>query len=190
MVFNASLVEDGAIVVGPKPVGGLGVMYDDWKIESIADQVWGTDNSKSSAHHFGAGRVYATEDLATVLRSEGIVPDISVTNTEPDASVLTLHRHSAHNEIYFLSNQQNVAQDLKLSCRVHSIAPEIWHAEDGGVEPVSYESTANGITMTLHLNGYEAIFLMFHRSSLRARVIPEAKNTEIEILTGPMERCV
>ena len=82
------LVSAGAVVAGPKPVGGLGLMDDDRAIQAIADELWGAVPSATSAHRFGKGKVYPSVNLSDVLRSEGVVPDIDVTRPERDTTFI------------------------------------------------------------------------------------------------------
>jgi hypothetical protein len=181
------LVAAGAVVVGQRPAGGLGLMDDDHKVESVAARVWGPVTSGSGLHKFGLGRVYTTDDLATVLRSEHVPPDIDVSRPEPDTNIMTLHRHLPTSDIYFVTNQQDRPEDFKATCRVRGMAPELWHAEDGSIEPVSYQPAKDGVSVSLHLDPFESVFLVFHTSSVPSQFVPKTTTTVLETLSGPWE---
>jgi alpha-L-rhamnosidase len=160
------LVSAGAVVAGPKPVGGA-------------------VPSATSAHNFGKGKVYTSGDLSDVLRAEGVVPDIDVTRPERDTNIMTLHRHLADRDIYFVSNQLDRPEDVTVTCRVYGMAPEIWHATDGRTEAVSYRSSQNGVSIPLHLEPEEAVFVVFHKSATRSRTLPNITTAVLQTLGGP-----
>ena len=179
------LVSAGAVLAGSKPVGGLGVMDGNPAIQAIADELWGTAASGSFPHRFGKGKVYASEDLSDVLRAEGVARDIDVTRPERDTNIMTLHRHSIDRDIYFVSNQLDRPEDVTVTCRVYGMAPEIWHAEDGSSQPVSYLSSENGVSIPLHLDPEESVFVVFHKSSSGSRTVPKVAAAVLETLSGP-----
>ncbi len=182
------LASAGATIVGAKPKGGLGLADDDQKVQAIVAEVWGEGaGGVVTPHRFGAGRVYATTDLASVLRDENIQPDLQVTAADQDSKIMFVHRHTTERDIYFVSNQRNRGEAISIRYRLTGMAPELWHAEDGSVAPVSYSSDAHGVTLSLNMKPYEALFVVFHRSSVRSFRVATPRMTEIQKLTGPWD---
>jgi (4-O-methyl)-D-glucuronate---lignin esterase len=160
------LVASGAVLVGPKTLGGLGIESPDAEVVAIADQLWGTDAGAPEARSFGKGRVYPSADLSAALKREMVVPDVSVSGAA--GALLSVHRHDGDADIYFLSNRQSEAQNLQVAFRVKDKAPDLWHAEDGRVEQISYRLTDEGIRVPLRLEANEAVFVVLRRPAVHA----------------------
>jgi len=180
------LVANGAVLVGVKPVGGLGIKSPDAEIRSIADEIWGKDPGVTTGRAFGKGRVYASTDLAGALASENITPDVSVTGAPPSDKFMSVHRTEAGDDIYFISNRQPSDERVTATFRINGKVPEIWHAEEGRVEPVSYQLTKEGVRVPLNLSADEAVFVVFRRNSVEsAWTAPSIKKQALAQLDGP-----
>lgn len=180
------LVSAGAVIVGAKPTGGLGLASSDDAIRAIADEVWGKNQDPAVGHRFGRGRVYATSELARALDAEGIAPDVIFGNTAADAQPLMLHRRTGEAEIYFLSNQRASALSFAASFRVAGKAPELWRAESGSVERLAYRLTGDRVEVPLSLAPHEAIFVVFRRpAEAQQWAAPEVRSEELATLEGP-----
>lgn len=155
------LVSQGAIVVGPKPVGGLGLHSPDQEVRALADQLWGNQPGRQSGHAFGAGRVYDAVALGDVLAARNIAPGVVVRNADAADAILTLHRRTPRGEIYFISNQSARPQRLDLLFDVKDKLPSLWRAETAEVDAISYASVAGGTSVPLHLAPHEAVFVVF-----------------------------
>lgn len=178
------LVAAGAVVVAPKPVGGIGLADSDAEVRKIADQVWGAGSANGRA--FGKGRVYARADLAPVMAERAIAPDFTYAGTGANSRLLTLHRRSADADIYFISNQQAQAETLEASFRVAGKVPELWRAETGESEPLSYRLDGGRVVTPLKLEPYEAAFVVFRRAAQAPqRTVFTGKTTELRALAGP-----
>ncbi|MGA8939103.1 MAG: glycosyl hydrolase [Acidobacteriaceae bacterium] len=179
------LVAAGGTLVAKKPVGSLGLPNDDVQVEAIADKMWGADTSNRQGHSFGKGRVYGTSDLGKVLASERIQPDVEFTDSQKDSNVMTLHRQTESGDIYFITNQLDRPEQLNMTFRVTGEAPELWRAEDGRQEPVSYTTVSGGIHTFLHLNPYEAVFVVFRKSSMPSRSLPVPHERVLASISAP-----
>src|SRR5438105_7481732 len=180
------LAAAGAVIVGTKPKGGLGIADDDRKIRAIADEVWGSAPSEgSSPRRFGRGRVYATTNLAAALRAERVQPDIDIKAAASDNTTMTVHRHTEQRDIYFVSNRQDRAAAVTVRVRLSGMAPELWRAEDGSVSPISYSSDANGVTVSLDLMPYDAVFVVFQHSPRKSQAVPQEQVADLQTLSGP-----
>jgi len=157
------LVEAGAVLAGAKPKGGLGLSSPDAAVQRVADAIWGADPIDQDGREVGKGRVYATLDQA--LAGQGIAPDIALSGQFTQSSILSLHRRTADADIYFLSNQTAKQERVEATFRVTGKAPELWRAETGENEPISYRQADQRTTVALTLNPKEAFFIVFARPS-------------------------
>ncbi|MCI4592061.1 hypothetical protein MOK15_18395 [Sphingobium sp. BYY-5] len=155
------LVKEGAVVVAHRPIGGLGVLSPDGEVDRIADRLWGSRKRRSA--ETASGRVYPT--IAEALLSRPIVRDVRFKDFETDKNLLWLHRRDGDTDIYFLSNQDEVPKDLWISFRVEGRVPEMWKADTGTTEPLSFRKTPEGIETHVRLNGQESGFVVFRRST-------------------------
>jgi hypothetical protein len=65
-------------------------------------------------------------------------------------------------------------------------APELWRAETGGVEPVSYAIAEGRTTVPLHLEPWGAVFVVFRGATKEtSRSLPEATETLVAAVDGP-----
>lgn len=177
------LVAEGAVVVAPKPVGGLGVHDRDTDILKIAGELWG--EGSADGHRFGKGMVYATAELDRVLTARGIAADVSFSDARAGARLMTLHRRSAEADIYFVSNQQPRVEQVEASFRVSGKVPELWRAESGTRVPVSFRLAGDRMSVPLRLEPHEAVFVVFRREAKDAQWAPPAPRvTPLQSLTG------
>jgi len=165
------LVKAGAIIVGRRPIGGLGLSSPDIEVSSLADAIWKNPG------------VYGAGDLSAALRDLKLPPDVAVEGSD---GVLNVHRHLDDAEVYFVSNVHGAPRDLNITFRVQGRLPEIWHAEDGTVEPVSYMQTQAGTRVSLHLNADETVFVVFGKSASAAQSsVPVRHLSTLDRLDGP-----
>jgi hypothetical protein len=167
----AELVKAGATLVGPRPIGGLGLRSPDVEVSSLATEIWKNP------------RVYGAGDLRAALRDLKLPPDVAVEGSD---GVLSVHRHLDEAEVYFVSNAHGASRDLNITFRVQGRLPEIWHAEDGAVEPVSYTQTAVGTRVSMHLNADESVFVVFGKTAPAAQSsVPVGHLSTLDSLNGP-----
>jgi hypothetical protein len=158
------LVAAGAVLVGKKPLGGLGLQSTDEDVERIALELWG--DGATEGRQSGKGRVYT--NLAAALAAEQVPADVSFDGQGADAELLSLHRRTDDADIYFISNQSNVSQSVHARFRVEGRAPEVWRAESASIEAASYEKLPDGIRVPLSLQPHEAIFVVFRKPTAAA----------------------
>jgi hypothetical protein len=175
------LVADGAVLVGKKTLGGLGLQSSDEDVRRLADELWGSDHAEG--RRVGKGRVYT--NLPAALAAEQVVPDFAFQGQAAGAEVLALHRRLDEADVYFVSNQSNEAQSLRARFRVEDRAPEIWRAETGATEPTSYEKVSGGISAPLALAPHEAVFVVLRRpATTPAWTAPTIERTALASLDG------
>jgi len=80
-----SLVEEGAVVAGPKPLWSPSLSDDQAEFQLIVNQLWKTENSENSV---GKGKIYAGKTVAEVLSSLQVNPDFEYSKPESDTKLL------------------------------------------------------------------------------------------------------
>ena len=104
----ASLVEDGAVILGAPVDGAPGLKEyprSDLEVRSIASKLWnGVGGSARAAGTYGKGRVFNTQDMRLALHQAGIQPDLVFPDSTP---VVWTHRRLGACDIYFVSNQSD-----------------------------------------------------------------------------------
>jgi hypothetical protein len=70
---------------------------------------------------------------ADALAALGVPPDFACTNAQ--SRVMYIHRLVEGADVYFVSSQRPVADEVTCSFRVSGRAPELWHPDIGKIEP-------------------------------------------------------
>ncbi|MGZ8841978.1 MAG: glycosyl hydrolase, partial [Candidatus Aminicenantales bacterium] len=174
------LVSGGAAVAGPKPADSPSLADDQAEFRSLADELWGPG--------IGKGKVFGGLTVAQALASIGASPDIEFTKPREDTALMFVHRALPDGDLYWVVNGNTCPETLEGSFRVTGKEPELWHAETGLVEPVSY-LIANGRTIVpLRLAPDDAVFVVFRRpSTAPARALPDPVETDLTTIGGPWD---
>jgi hypothetical protein len=178
-----SLVEDGAIVVGPRPARSPSLAdmgKGDQEVARIADEVWGDCDGKTVTEHaFGKGRVVWGKPLETVLAEAKLAPDF-----QSDSYVThAIHRRLGSTDVYFVSSSRAIPTDCTCTFRVQGKRPELWHPDSGVIEPAPmWRTVKDGVQVPLSLDPSGSVFVVFRQPSKGADPIvtlewPEAKPT-------------
>lgn len=123
------LVEDGAVILGNKPLDSPSLMDDEndlLQLRSIANALW--DDTASGVKQVGKGRVYWGKTLEEVLQQEKIAKDVIV----PDAmDIHWIHRQTQDADVYFVASKSDSPVDVSLSFRIVNRSPQLWDAFTG-----------------------------------------------------------
>ncbi|CAN5513399.1 hypothetical protein BH10BAC2_BH10BAC2_41450 [soil metagenome] len=86
---------------------------------------------------------------------------------------------------YWVNSRTSDVQDLEATFRLDGKVPELWFAETGKTEPLSY-SIANGVTkVKLHMEPNDAFFIMFKDKATKDVVeLPALKVKELATISG------
>jgi hypothetical protein len=76
-----TLVEQGAVVAGPKPVDTPSLADDVAEFNRLNNQLFGDG---TGMHKFGKGMVLAGGNAASILQAARIAPDLNYSNTDPE----------------------------------------------------------------------------------------------------------
>jgi hypothetical protein len=177
------LVQQGAVLVGRRPLGSPSLADDGAEFQSVAHELFGNDER---ARDFGQGRVFPDGSLTAALGAMSISPDFDYTKPEPDTEVLALHRHLDDGHLYFVTNRLNRTEKLTASFRVAGFAPELWNAVSGEVAPADYRAIDGRTQIPLTLGPYESIFVLFRAPSHEAsREVVKPTTKPLMTLGGP-----
>ncbi len=169
-IYN--MVNEGLTIVGPAPTRSPSLQNygpADEKVRELAGKIW------NGSGRCGKGRVYPDgTELKKVLDELGIGKDFSY---EGDAKLEFIHRNIGKDgEIYFVSNQEDKAVDLRLSFR----APASFKAERWN--PVTGDVLGIDLTEKIHLDKLESVFIVFRKDAAPARKY--ASSTRVEPSAG------
>jgi hypothetical protein len=173
------LVEAGAMVIGNRPTGSPSLADKAAEFTAVADALWGTSGG------VGKGKVFPTNDVNQVLTSLGVARDFDYEPTGSGTDVMFIHRHLSDGEIYFLSNKTERQQTIKGIFRVSGKRPELWHADTGLIEPVSYRIENGRTALPLRLEAHESVFVVFRQpASDEAMTVPTRRESTLATLDG------
>jgi hypothetical protein len=181
------LVEQGAVIAGPRPqrmLGQRGGMVAEAKFQHLADEMWGADRTaKNSERRIGRGRVLTSATPEQVLHSLGCEPDVRI---ESGSGVVWTHRRTTKDDLYFLTNQGAAATIAEISFR--AVAPEVefWDPDTGEIERCSHVAVEAGRTrVRLALDAFGSCFVVFRVSPTEGRAKPtEAETLDRQEITG------
>ena len=178
------LVEGGAIVAGPKPTDDPSLADDQAEFAKLGSELFGDG---TGTHKVGKGTVYAGQKLSDVFSALGLKPDFDYTKKEGD-DVQFAHRKLSNGDIYFVDNRTTHDVSLDASFRLAGKAPELWYAETGTTEPVSYKIADGRTTVPLQLEPWGTVFVVFRKpASKTSLTLPPVTKTELAAVSGPWE---
>jgi alpha-L-rhamnosidase len=157
----AQLVEAGATVVGAPPVSSPALNDNAAAFAALAGRMW----SASQIANFGKGRVIASRDIEAAMGMLGIQPDFHYSKPASDTEVLFVHRRLSDGDVYFVNNRGNRAESVEARFRMTGRRPEIWRADTGAIEPVSYRIEAGVTVVPLELAAEDSLFVMFREAA-------------------------
>jgi hypothetical protein len=181
----ARLVEDGGVVAGPMPTDDPSLADDQAEFLSLRSTLFGNGTGE---HRVGRGTVYSGRNLGDVFGALGLKPDFGHTKPEGDTRILFVHRRLADGDVYFVDNRRDRDETVDATFRVTGKAPELWHAETGTSEPVSYAFVDGGTKVPLHLEPWGTVFVVFRKAAAQPSFsLPATVETPIATLEGPWD---
>ncbi|WP_231567941.1 glycosyl hydrolase [Sphingobium herbicidovorans] len=175
------LVRAGATLVGHAPVASLGLAADPAEFDRLVKQMWAGGEQTA----LGLGRVIASRQPETVLASMGVLPDFDYEKVDPDSELLFRHRSLDDGEVYFVSNRLGPSQNINATFRVAGKAAEIWRADTGTIEPVSYRIDGSRTVVPLNMGSQESFFVVFRKpAAVAQQTIAIPSLTPVHTLNG------
>jgi len=177
------LVEDGAVVAGPKPTDDPSQADDQSEFEKLSSELFGDG---SGEHKVGKGTVYAGQKLSDVFTALNVKPDFDYSKHGDESKVEFAHRKLTNGEIYFVDNRSDHDNTMDATFRVAGKEPELWHAETGTTEPVSFTVADGRTTVPLHLEPWGTAFVVFRKATTAtSQAIPEPSEMKVTAIDGP-----
>ncbi len=177
------LVNEGAVVTGPKPLNSPSLTDDENEFKSIADELWGAG---AGVNTVGKGKVYSGKTIAEVLADMKILPDFTYTKPSEDTKVMYVHRKLGNTDIYWVNNRKPRYENIEATFRVTGKAPEIWNPQTGDIKDASYTINDENTTIPLNLKPNDAVFIVFRKDAeASSKDIPVPKETKIADIQGP-----
>jgi hypothetical protein len=172
----AELVNAGAVVAGERPLETPSLADDPQEFSRLVAALWGSTAGK---HEYGKGAVFSGQGLDVVLSAAGVAPDFRV-EAQSGTDLRFVHRSLPAGEIYFVDNHQNQAVQSVISFRVAGKVPELWHADSGATEAVSYRMSSGTTQVPLTLDAHETVFVVFRKPTTNAeRTTPASTQTPL-----------
>ena len=178
----SDLVQEGAVVTGPRPVTSPSLSDDETEFSSIVDKMW---PAQPGTKAYGKGKVYTGKDLEQVLADQKIIPDFIYSGSHPDSRTLFVHRRMKNADIYWINNRLNDTDTITAEFRIDGMRPEIWDPVTCDIRPASF-TRENGITkVPVVLGPADALFVVFReKTSSTSAVVPVPVERQLAVLTG------
>ena len=179
------LVNDGATVVGPRPVNSPSLSdfpRCDAEVRQLAEELWGKcDGSSIKENRVGDGRVIWGEPLSYLLVKLGTPPDFDCYEAAVGEEIRFIHRRIDGDDFYFVAS--GVAEAKTFLCTFRPSGkgkrPELWWPDSGRIEPISVfnESTTpvgatptelvsvSKISIPIRFDPYGSVFVVFRGST-------------------------
>lgn len=178
-----ALVESGATVAGPKPTDDPSLTDDQAEFATLSSLLFGDG---TGIHKVGKGTVYAGQKLGEVFDALGLKPDFDYAKKDGGRNLQFVHRKLPAGDIYFVDNRSTQSVAVDASFRVAGKAPELWRAETGATQPVSYRIADGRTTVPLRLEAWGAVFVVFDKpTATTSHTFPAPTSTALATIGGP-----
>lgn len=180
----AALVEAGATVVGHAPESSPALADGKADFAALVAKLW----SGAPVTRLGAGQVIASADIDAALAKAGVSPDFRMSGASADAEVLFVHRTLGDGDLWFLNNRKTVDERVEARFRVTGKQPELWYADSGRSEPVSYRIENGETIVPLTLGAESSVFVVFRKpAKANSLMIKKAVPTAVATLDRPWQ---
>jgi hypothetical protein len=177
------LVEDGAIVAGPKPTDDPSLADNQQEFNRLNNELFGDG---SGVHPVGKGKVYAGQSLPETVEALNIPRDFEYTKPSTDTRLEFVHRKLSSGDVYFVDNRSAHAESVDATFRVAGKAPELWHPDSGKIEPVSFTTEGERTRVPLKLEPWGTVFVVFRKPTrVKSLSLPAIEETKLAELEGP-----
>ncbi len=157
----AELVDAGAIVIGKAPQSSPSLADDPAAYAALRAQLW----NGSEGVMFGKGRVITSQDTDAALASAGVLPAFQFRGTRTNHEIMVVERQTDSGRIYFLHNRNEHEEKVEARLRVAGMKPEVWHADTGRTEPLSYRVEGETTVVPLTLAAADSRFVVFRQTA-------------------------
>jgi len=178
----AELADAGATIIGMAPTDSPSLGDDRAAFSALTARLWGA----SQVTNVGRGRVIAMRDADGALALMGIKPDFRLEDAAADSEIPFAHRSLPDGELWFLINRKDRRERFSARFRIAGKVPELWHADTGRIEPISYSIRDGETVVPLDLAAEESVFVVFRKPAAKADfVVRRAHLQTVMNLKGP-----
>lgn len=162
----ATLIEAGAVIIGPKPTADFSLRNfpeRDEKLKALADEIWGNTEGKSSGENsYGKGKVVWGKEVTEVLAGLGVVPDFQYTAAADSAHIDYIHRRTEDGkDIYFVANRLEREESIICQFRTDKKVPELWNPEKAMIKELGlYSLGEDYLKLPLKLKPFQCVFIV------------------------------
>lgn len=142
------LADAGVLIVGKKPLKSPTLSDSELEFQKLVNEIWRKTN------------VVDNWDDA----QKQVFPQADVHITQTNHKILFRHR-SGESEIYWLNNRSEQPTDAEISFRVTGKIPELWNAQTGTIEKVSYQIKDGRTIIPIHFESWDAVFVVFKENT-------------------------
>jgi alpha-L-rhamnosidase len=176
------LVEAGAVVAGPKPTDDPSEADDQREFKALCDKLFGDGTGVQTV---GKGKVYAGQSIGNAFAALNLPPDFDYSKPQAGTRVEFVHRKLENSDLYFVDNRSEHEATLEATFRVTGKAPELWRAETGISEPVSYKIADGRTTVPLHLEPWGTVFVIFRKPTKEpSHNLPKTAESQLVNIDG------
>jgi alpha-L-rhamnosidase len=168
------LIKLGAMVAGVIPVKSPSLTDDEVEFKAIIDDIWRVKNPDMSHRFF----------YVNILRGAKVQEDVIIKNAK--SKILYVHRQTPNEEIYWLDNRSAEDNEAEISFRVTGKTPELWNAQTGKTEKVSYQIKDGRTIIPLKFEPWEAYFIIFkEKTTVNTYTKPVVTETKVLTISSP-----
>lgn len=194
----AGLIEAGATVVGPPPIGLAGLPLEpeeEQKLQALVTRLWGASNpgAGGSTRRIGAGYLVAGKSAREALLDVGVLPDFEYDGVSTSGEIHWIHRRTENADIYFICSHWQPEEKLQCTFRISGRQPELWDPVTGTMrDAVAFHQKDGRTVIPLEFAPCGSIFVVFRRaisasaSGNAATNYPRHEQTLLT-LSGPWE---
>lgn len=153
-----TLVDAGIKVIGAKPEKSPSLADNDAEFQKLANEIWMKSN-------------------VTMFDKTNLKPDVIISNAKN--KILFRHRQSGVQDIYWLNNRSAEGTSAELSFRVAGKVPELWNAQTGKTEKLSYQIKNGRTIVSLKFDSWDAFFVVFRDKATASSVAIASKSETV-----------
>ena len=177
------LVRAGATVTGIKPEMTPSLSDNVDEFRAIVREVWESNYKNVSTNLM---KMNEGQSLEKVIQNMKIQPDFTYSKTDEKTEVLYVHRKLSNQDIYWVNNRNDRVEDIEGSFRISGKIPELWNAQTGESKKVSYKIENGRTIIPLHLETWDAYFIVFKESTRLANfTVPKTSEEQILQIETP-----
>ena len=176
----AALVQNGAVVVGKRPEATPSLGDDKAEFERLCALLWDAPSGR-----VGRGRMIIADEADEGLEALQLPPDVHILSPT-ETEVLYQHRALPDVDIFYLTHRAARPARLEAAFRVSGLKPELWRADTGAVEAVSYRIDGDLTLVSLDMEPHDAVFIVFRGAAAPGGLLlPRTRWIEAGAVRGP-----